>query len=168
MTLIQDITHSDKQPVRRPPQKRVLSPPTIEPIKQSYQPIHHPLPITDRYRTLRNAPPPPAVKTGWYSAVRTKILEFYLYPMLIIVALIAGSSLTVGQAIVGIYFVLAVIFRKIDSHVSFILTLVLLVCIPLFDLIGQTMFSGNAAIYTFELLLIGLIQSVIELRRDRS
>lgn len=167
MTFIQDIASSDRQPVRLPPQRRLMSPPTMEPVKQPYRPTHQPLPIIDRYETLRNAKLRPAVKTGWYSKVRAKILKFYIYPVLVIVALIAGSSLTIGQAIIGIYFVLAVIFRKIDSRVSFIMTLVLLICIPLFDLIGQNIFSSYAAIYTFELLLIGLVQSVIELRRDR-
>jgi hypothetical protein len=81
--------------------------------------------------------------------------------------LVAIVNLTTGQAVISLYFVLTIVFNKTVSRISFFLTLVSLICIPLFDAIGQSGISDNAAIYAFELLLVGVVQSVIAAQRGR-
>ncbi len=93
-----------------------------------------------------------------------KLLEFIQYPLIGVAALAAAYSPTAGQVIIGVYFLLALIF-KISSRASFAIALVLLLCIPFFQLLGQAGISENVAIYAYEMLAVGTVQAIIELWR---
>lgn len=176
MALIQDIIPSGKKPSYRSPRKVVVTPRTMEPVKSFYPPSHQPTTTTGRYQTYPKNLLAPTANTEQYRIIpplvtrkfkiRVKIFLFLKYLLVAIVVLGAGGSLAVGQVIIGIYFILAVIF-KISTRLSFLLALALLVCTPLLDLVGQTGISANAVIYAFELLVIGTVQSSIEIWKTR-
>lgn len=188
MGLIQDITPAGKKPAHHSPQNiaiiggrrfhrdTVIPPLTMEPVKQLRRPSFQ-LPTANSHsRMFPNISLTPVTKPEQHkinppaitqkSKIRTKILKFFKYLLLVTIVLFAGASSTIGQVIIGIYFIIAVIFR-IGSRVSFILALVLLVFIPLLGLIGQSGISDNAAIYAFELLVIGTVQSIIEIWKEK-
>jgi hypothetical protein len=80
------------------------------------------------------------------------------------VALGAAASSTFGQAMVAVYG-LVVIFTRQNSQVTFGLALVILISVPLFQALGQPGIAGVAAIYVFELLVVGTIQAILELKQ---
>jgi|GEM_PF-5281070 len=84
------------------------------------------------------------------------------YPLIGIVALAMAYNATIGQWLVGIYAVAALVLR-VDSQQPFIGALILLVAIPVFQVIGLTGVSQNAAIYAYELLVVGVIVAIIEI-----
>ncbi len=94
-----------------------------------------------------------------------KLLDFIQYPLIAVAALTAAYSPTAGQIIIGVYFLIALIF-KISSRASFAIALVLLLCIPFFQILGQAGISENVAIYAYEMLAVGTVQAIIELWRD--
>ena len=87
------------------------------------------------------------------------------YPLLAAIALIAAYSATAGQVLVLLFGIFALV-RRLDSRYAFGAALFLLVTIPLFSAIGQSGIAQNAAIYVYELLVVGTIMAVLELRRS--
>lgn len=92
------------------------------------------------------------------------ILEIIQYPLIAAAALGAAYSSTVGQALIVMY-ALYVISRRRSSRLTFSITLFMLITIPFFQAINQTGIAANAAIYTYELLVVGTIQALFELRK---
>ena len=110
--------------------------------------------------------PQPAVKPDRPATKRrAKVFDFVQYPLIAAAAVGAAYSTNVGQAIIGIYFLLAIIF-KIRSQITFGAALLLLISIPFFQVIHLTGTSENAAVYSFEMLVVGTIQAMIELWRS--
>ncbi len=110
--------------------------------------------------------PQPAVKPDRPATKRrAKVFDFVQYPLIAAAAVGAAYSTNVGQAIIGIYFLLAIIF-KIRSQITFGVALLLLISIPFFQIIHLTGTSENAAVYSFEMLVVGTIQAMIELWRS--
>ena len=97
--------------------------------------------------------------------VRSKIFDFAQYPLIALAAVGIAYSPAAGQVAVGIYLLMALIF-KVSSRVSFAIALVLLVCIPFFQVLGQATVSENVAVYAYEMLVVGTLQAIIELWRD--
>ncbi len=93
-----------------------------------------------------------------------KLWDYGQYPLFSIVALAAAASATIGQWLVAAYAVYAVLIRRQSSSLTFGLALIILVAIPVFQLLGQSGIAENAAIYVYELLVIGTIQAIIELK----
>jgi hypothetical protein len=90
------------------------------------------------------------------------------YPAIVILATIIGlasSSLAVGQWFVVLYAGVAI--WRLPSQVSFGLGLLTLVLVPIFTLLGRTILAENYAVYAYYFLVIGVVQAVWELRRDR-
>jgi hypothetical protein len=112
------------------------------------------------------APPPPRTSPRHQSRPprRHRWLDLLQYPLIAILALISAYSSTAGQAFVLVYAVLALILRR-GSRFTFGLALFVLVTIPLFEALKQSGIAQNAAIYTFELLVVGTAQAVYELRK---
>lgn len=108
---------------------------------------------------------PPAIVPARLAPVRAKIFDFVQYPLIAAAAVGIAYSPTVGQIVIGIYLLLALILR-ISSRVTFAVALVLLVCIPFFQVLGQTVVSENVAVYAYEMLVVGTLQAIIELWRD--
>lgn len=96
--------------------------------------------------------------------VRLKAWEIAQYPLLAGVALGAAASSTFGQAILLAYAVVVLAVKRQPSQLSFGLALILLLAVPLFQLIGQPAIAENAAIYVYELLVIGTIAAILELK----
>lgn len=92
------------------------------------------------------------------------VLEVVQYPVIAGVALGAAYSSAVGQWLVLAYGIAVLVTRR-TSRLSFGMALFLLITIPFFQAIGQTGIAENAAIYTYELLVIGTIQALVELRK---
>lgn len=91
--------------------------------------------------------------------------DYVQYPLIAGVAIAAAYSSTVGQGAIGIYCICAVIWR-INIRYTFISALILLASIPLFQVINETGVSRNAAVYAYEVLVVGTVQAVIELWLD--
>jgi len=111
------------------------------------------------------APAQPKAMPSKPARVRSKIFDFAQYPLIALAAVGIAYSPAVGQAAVGIYLLMALIF-KVSSRVSFAIALVLLVCIPFFQVLGQATVSENVAVYAYEMLVVGTLQAIIELWRD--
>lgn len=94
-----------------------------------------------------------------------KSIDFMQYPLIAIVAIGSAYSTTIGQASIGIYALLGLIM-SVSSSYAYGGALLLLVCIPFFQLLHQSGVSQNAAIYAYELLVLGTLQAVIELWKD--
>jgi hypothetical protein len=91
-------------------------------------------------------------------------IEIIQYPLIAAAALGAAYSSTVGQYLVLAYGIVALITRR-TSRLSFGMALFLLITIPFFQVIHQSSIAENVAIYTYELLVIGTIQALMELRK---
>jgi hypothetical protein len=96
---------------------------------------------------------------------KRQIWEFAQYPLLALIALVAAASTTFGQALVFVYAVI-VVARRRTSTTTFGLALIILVAIPIFQALGQATIAENAAIYVYELLVVGTIQAILELRQN--
>jgi hypothetical protein len=124
-----------------------------------------PVPTASRY-----AQPAP-VRPGAFRGIRPRhqMLKSWLaYPAIVILATIIGlasSSLAVGQWFVVLYAGVAI--WRLPSQVSFGLGLLTLVLVPIFTLLGRTILAENYAVYAYYFLVIGVVQAVWELRRDR-
>jgi hypothetical protein len=91
-------------------------------------------------------------------------LELVQYPLIAAAALGAAYSATIGQWLILAYGLIAIFTRR-PSRLSFGMALFLLITIPFFQALGQSGIAENAAIYTYELLVVGTIQTVLELRK---
>jgi hypothetical protein len=94
-------------------------------------------------------------------------ISWLQYPLIGIVALAMAYSTTIGQWLVAAYAV-AVLLLRIDSRQPFIIALILLVAVPVFQVIGLPVFSQNVAIYAYETLVIGVIVAIIETSKNPS
>jgi hypothetical protein len=103
----------------------------------------------------------PAKLTG-----RKKLLDMLQYPLIAGLALGASINTTFGQLIILVYAVIVIIFRRNTSALSFGLALLILISVPIFSAIGQSAISENAAIYVYELLVVGTIQAIVELKKS--
>jgi len=116
----------------------------------------------------REAPVAPPSRKPADSAVSTKrarLLEWLQYPLIIVLALVMAFSATAGQVLVGLYG-LVVLVRRLDSRGPFILALIMLITIPIFQIINLSGFSENAAIYAYELMVIGVVEAITETWRE--
>lgn len=120
------------------------------------------------------APPPTPAATPDQSAVATSPQappkprfwqrELVQYPVIGAVALVAAFNSTAGQIMVALYGIVALL-RHVDAKISFGIALAMLLAIPLFQAIGRAAIADNAAIYAFELLVIGTVSAAIQLRK---
>jgi hypothetical protein len=138
--------HAQRPPAATQPQSSIAR--SAQP--RSARPGNLPQPV---------ATPQPGVKP------RHKIFDFVQYPLIAAAAIGAAYSTNVGQAIIGVYFLLAIIF-KVRSQITFGVALLLLISIPFFQIIHLDGTSENAAVYAFEMLVAGTVQAMIELWRD--
>ncbi len=103
------------------------------------------------------------IKLPRHRVIYARLLSIVQYGVFAIVALVAAGNSTLGQ-----YFVLAyalyAILRRSNSQRTFLLALLLLISVPIFQILGQTGIADNMAIYTYELLVIGTVQAIIELK----
>lgn len=95
-----------------------------------------------------------------------RFLAILQYPLVAAVAVLAIYSTTIGQWLVFAY-AIYVLMRRIDSRATFIAALMLLIGIPFFQLINQPGVAENTAIYAYELLVVGTLQSIVELMFSR-
>jgi hypothetical protein len=86
-------------------------------------------------------------------------IELLQYPLIAAAALGAAYSSSIGQWLVLAYAVVVLVTRR-SSRLSFGVALFLLITIPFFQALGQ-----SGAIYTYELLVVGTIQALMELRK---
>ena len=98
-------------------------------------------------------------------SLRSRVAGLSLNLLIVVVAVTMAFSSTAGQVIIGLYG-LVVIFKRLDSRGPFIVALVMLVAIPLFQLINLADFSENAAIYAYELMVVGVVEAIVETWRE--
>src|SRR4030095_4135667 len=85
---------------------------------------------------------------------------------IVIAASVVGivlPNIQYGQWAVAAYGLFALIFR-IKSQVTFALALFALITVPMLILIGQKGLAENYAVYSFLLLVVGVISATLELR----
>lgn len=92
-------------------------------------------------------------------------LSLLQYPAIAVAALAAAFNSTAGQLMVLAYGAY-VLLRRRSARISFGAALFVLLTIPLFQLLGRDGIAENAAIYVYELLVIGTISALIELRKS--
>jgi hypothetical protein len=115
----------------------------------------------------------PATKTAMVSrqhkhknrAWLRRLADFAQYPTVAIIAIGAAYSSTAGQIFIALYALISIILR-LNSRYSFGAALLLLISIPFFQVIHQSGVSQNAAIYAYELLVLGTLLALIELFID--
>lgn len=112
------------------------------------------------------APPAPARSLRTRVDHRRKVWDIAQYPVLAIVALAAAANSTFGQLLVLGYALIVLFVRRQSSGLSFGLALIILLAVPLFQAIGHAGIAENAAIYVYELLVVGTISAIMELRRN--
>jgi uncharacterized membrane protein len=95
--------------------------------------------------------------------IARRFLTALQYGAIALASLLAAGSQTAGQIMV-LLFGIVVIWRKLGSRPVFILALFLLVAIPLFQILQQPVISENLAVYVFELLVIGTIIALFEIK----
>ena len=93
-----------------------------------------------------------------------KVWEYAQYPLVAIVALAGADNTTIGQLLVLVYGIVVVVWR-LPSKQVFMLALILLVSVPLFQALGLPGISENAAIYVYELLVVATIRAILELNK---
>lgn len=136
----------DIRPVRRRP-----APPAVAPAVAAPTPApHQPAPAESARAGA------PSQRASWWALAQ--------YPLIAVGALAAAFNATAGQALVGL-FALYVIIRRPGSRLSFGVALFILLTIPLFQVLGRDGIAENAAIYVYELLVIGTISALFELRK---
>jgi len=96
------------------------------------------------------------------SSKMRRLLALLQYPLIAVITIVAVYSTSIGQWLVVAYAIYALV-RRIDSKSTFIAALVLLAGIPLFQILNQPGVSENIAIYTYELLVVGTLQAIVEL-----
>jgi hypothetical protein len=170
-----------QQETRQPAEPRTVAPPkpSAPPprqLKPDAVPTRHPqrpqvLPEPSR-GTLTTPQPRPAPERPYAQPgapvqpkQRHKVFDFIQYPLIAAGALGASLSTSVGQILIGIFFIVAII-TKLPSKVAFVGSLLLLICIPFFQVLNLSGTSQNAAVYAFEMLVVGTFLAIIELWKD--
>lgn len=90
-----------------------------------------------------------------------RLFDFVQYPLIAAVALLAAYNSMAGQVMIGLYALFA-IFVQVSSKYTFGAALLLLVAIPTFQVLGESGVSEKCAIYAYELLVVGTLQTIIE------
>lgn len=141
------------QPIRLPGS---LEPP--RPAPRPVLPAYRPVPRPTTPFSTRRAPGRARVgRVGW--------ADWLQYPLFAAGALAAAFNSTAGQIMVLIYGLFS-LWRRLPARLSFGAALFVLLTIPLFQALGRSGIAENAAIYVYELLVIGTISAVIELRKS--
>ena len=100
-------------------------------------------------------------------SILKKIVGFFVsifqYVLITVIALGAAYSTEVGQWFI-LAFLLYLFFIKRDSRLAFGVALFLIIIIPFFNFLNQNGIAQNAAVYAFEVLVIGTLQSIIEIK----
>lgn len=125
--------------------------------KQAIEPKLAPAPVSRAPLTK------PAVRSFTYR--RDKLWDLVQYPLFAVIAITASVNNTFGQLLIGVYAVIVIFIRRRPSSLSFGLALIILISVPIFNLIGQSSIAENAAIYVYELLVVGTIQAIVELKQ---
>jgi hypothetical protein len=79
------------------------------------------------------------------------------YPVIAGLALGVAYSQMVGQIVICCYIVIALAFRR-KSRLSFVISLLILASVLIFQVLGQNRFAQTAASYLFELMAFGTLQ----------
>ncbi|HEY6736659.1 MAG TPA: hypothetical protein VI322_02990 [Candidatus Saccharimonadia bacterium] len=162
------------QYIPAPPRRRPrVQPPPIDLRAAGSKPTAHPAAVA---RARPAAPARPARGLARRSARRTTVprltpgslkavLSWMQYPLIALGALAAAFNSTAGQLLVVMYAVVA-LWRRWPAALSFGAALFVLLTIPLFQLLDRAIIAQNAATYVYELLVIGTISAVLELRKS--
>jgi hypothetical protein len=103
------------------------------------------------------------VKLPRSRVIYARVFSLLQYLALAFAALFSAGNTTIGQYLIAIFAVYVLVLRK-NSQKTFIIALILLVSIPIFQVLKQPGIAENMAIYTYELLVVGTIQAIIELK----
>ena len=109
------------------------------------------------------------------------IFQIVQYIAVTAAALIMAFNGNYGQYLIAAYGLLIILPKlwpfgygrlqetvdNLGSQQVFTIALLILVSIPIFTLLGANVIASNAAVYVFELLIIGVFAATIELWRDR-
>lgn len=91
--------------------------------------------------------------------------EIIQYPLFAGIALGAAASTTFGQILIIFYGFWALFWHRSMTQITFGLAILLLVAIPIFQLLRLEGIAANVAIYAYELLVIGTIGAILELKQ---
>ncbi len=107
-------------------------------------------------------------RTRQPARTRQNAWEYAQYPLIATVALVAAINTTIGQLIVLAYAVAVVFIWRQPSRLTFALAFIILLSVGLFQIINQPDIAENAAIYVYELLVVGTISAILELKLTSS
>jgi len=144
-----------ERPVSFTPKRRDFS----TPIKAPGSAISQPVPRTERTVAKTTTPTAPPKITR----KRHLLTSSAQYIIVVVVALVAAASTTVGQLFILAFALYSLVLRR-ESQKTFVIALLLLISIPVFQLLNQTGVADNVAIYTYELLVFGTLQAILELK----
>lgn len=135
----------------RPKTRRVLKyVPKVTPVKPPS------IPMRDKDVVVR-------LPRRW--SLRIGLLTLIQYGILAAIAVAGAYSTSIGQWFVLAYAVYVLATRQ-DSRLSFGIALFVLVSVPFFQVLNQPGVANNMAVYVYELLVVGTIQALLELRKQ--
>lgn len=96
-------------------------------------------------------------------SIRASLSIVVQYVLIAAIGVVAAYSTDIGQ-----WFVLAlavyVFITRQDSRLTYGIALFILITVPFFQIINQPGVANNMAVYVFELLVLGTLQSLVELK----
>ena len=99
-------------------------------------------------------------------SIRASLSIVVQYILIAAIGVAAAYSTDIGQ-----WFVLAlaiyVFITRQDSRLTYGIALFILLTVPFFQILNQPGVANNMAVYVFELLVLGTLQSLVELRTAR-
>ncbi|MBI3889240.1 hypothetical protein HY312_01510 [Candidatus Saccharibacteria bacterium] len=103
------------------------------------------------------------INVSRHFSIRASISIVVQYILIAAIGIASAYSTDIGQ-----WFVLAlavyVIATRQDSRLTYGIALFIMISVPFFQIINQPGVANNMTIYVFELLVLGTLQSLIELK----
>lgn len=103
------------------------------------------------------------INVSQHFSIRASISIVVQYILIAAIGIASAYSTDIGQ-----WFVLAlavyVIATRQDSRLTYGIALFIMISVPFFQLLNQPGVANNMAVYVFELLVLGTVQSLIELK----
>jgi hypothetical protein len=154
------------QPQPQPHQYQAQPRPAAHDIRPVQPPIRHqPVHTRPSHETPRPQPGHDSAKKSKQKG-KLKNNNMLQYILIVVAASVVGivlPNIQYGQWAIAAYGVFALIFR-VKSQVTFALALFALMAVPVLILINQKVLAENYAVYSFLLLVIGVISATIELK----
>lgn len=122
--------------------------------------------------SMRRPEPEPAVQEVPESVpipkktrILSQLLNLLQYPLFAIIGVAVIYDGVLGQMMIGTFGAVSLLFR-VPSKQAFGAALFILITVPLFIALHRQGIADTLAVYVFELLVVGTVLAIVELRRE--